>query len=418
MHTKLLLVLAALCTFVVLPIHAQTLTVIHAFTGANDGAFPYSGMTWDGDGNLYGTTTSGGKKGCNSDLGCGTVFRVSRSGLTWVLTTIYRFQGKADGWNPFARVVFGPDGSLYGTTQNGGNQARGTFGFGTVFRLTPPRPGCQAQCEWTHTVLYRFTGGSDGANPGVGDLIFDGDGNIYGTTESGGLVERSCVIAAPGCGVVFELSPAKCGWTEHVLYSFTGGQDGDLPIGGVIFDPKGNLLGTTSEGGASSYGTVFQLILSGATWQEKTLHAFSGYRDGAFPAASLFLDRDAQAVYGTTSGSLDGGGTVFQLSPSAKGYAFETDYLFPFPDDPSSAITQSKGNLYGTTPNGGNGWGTVFEMVSNSGVWTVTTLYTFQSHDDGSTPEGNILVDSSGNIYGTTSLAGAYYDGVIYEITP
>jgi uncharacterized repeat protein (TIGR03803 family) len=114
----------------------------------------------------------------------------------------------------------------------------------------------------------------------MGDLIFDAAGNIYGTTQSGGLVKSACVIAAPGCGVVFELSPTSNGWIEHLIYSFTGGMDGDLPIGGVTFDPKGDLLGTASEGGAVGYGTVFELVPSGSTWEQKTLHSFTIYEDG------------------------------------------------------------------------------------------------------------------------------------------
>ncbi|HLZ40757.1 MAG TPA: choice-of-anchor tandem repeat GloVer-containing protein [Candidatus Sulfotelmatobacter sp.] len=396
--------------------YAQTLNVIRAFSGP-DGAFPYSGLTSDGRGNLYGTTSAGGNTGCSSNLGCGTVFKLSRSGAGWSFTTIYQFQGNADGWEPMARVVFGPDGDLYGTTPYGGNESKGTYGYGTVFKLTPPGFG-DSSSEWTHSVLYRFGGGMDGATPGVGDLIFDAAGNIYGTTESGGLVGSSCVISGPRCGVVFELSPSSHGWTEHVIYSFTGGNDGDLPIGGVVFDPGGNLLGTASEGGAVGYGTVFELMPSGSGWEEKTLHSFTGNGDGGYPAASLSLDRNTRAFYGGTSFALPGGGTVFQLTKSAKGYTFQSDYLFPFPDDPSSVITESGSNLYGTTPDGGSGWGNVFEMIENSGVWEAKIVYNFTGQNDGNSPEGNILVDSNGNVYGTTTLSGEYSDGVIYEIMP
>ena len=407
--------------FSTLPALAQTFTVLHAFTGGSDGAFPYTGMTTDGHGNLYGTTGSGGRKGCRSDLGCGTVFKLSRSGTSWVLKRIYEFQGNTDGWEPFARVVFGRDGSLYGTTQYGGNQPPKTLGYGTIFKLTRPTSDCQAPCWWTHTVLYRFTGESDGASPGVGDLIFDATGNIYGTTEAGGLIKNSCVpIAGPGCGVVFELSPSNTGWTEQVLYSFTGDLQGSLPIGGVVFDSKGNLLGTASEGGASGYGTVFQLIPSGSGWQEKTLYSFTGYADGGYPAASLLPDPDDQVFYGTTSSSLseNGGGTVFQISPSAHGYIFQTVYLLPGTDDPLSTVAESKGNLYGTTPDGGAGFGDVYKLVNNSGVWTFKSLHDFTAGNDGWEPVGNVLVDNNGDVYGTTGLAGQYSYGVIFEITP
>jgi len=416
-----LLPIVALCVFATIPGHAQTLTVIHAFAGGSDGAFPFTGMSTDGRGNLYGTTTAGGKKGCTSDQGCGTVFKLTRSGTNFVLKTIYQFQGNTDGWEPFARVVFARDGSLYGTTQYGGNQPPKTLGYGTIFKLTPPTSDCHAPCWWTHTVLYRFTGGSDGANPGVGDLIFDAAGNIFGTTEAGGLVENSCAqLAGPGCGVVFELSPSNNGWTEQVLYSFTGGLDGDLPIGSVVFDPKGNLLGTASEGGTSGYGTAFQLIPSTSGWREKSLHSFTLNSDGGYPAASLSFDRAAEVFYGTTSSSLSqsGGGTVFQLSPSAKGYAFQTVSLLPGTDDPSSTVAERSGNIYGTTPAGGTGFGDVYELIQNAGVWTFISLHDFTAGDDGWSPDGNVLVDSNGNVYGTTSFAGQYSDGVIFEITP
>lgn len=421
MKPAVFLPVIVLCLVTALPAHAQTLTVIHAFTGGSDGAFPDSGLTTDAHGNLYGTTSFGGKKGCTSDQGCGTVFKLFRSGTSWVLKTIYQFQGNSDGWEPFARVVFGRDGNLYGTTQYGGIQPPKTLGYGTVFKLTPPTSDCQAPCWWTHTVLYRFTGGSDGASPGTGDLIFDGDGNIYGTAEAGGLIKNSCVpIAGPGCGVVFELNPSNNGWTEQVVYSFTGDLQGSLPIGGVVFDPKGSLLGTASEGGASSYGTVFQLIPSGSAWQEKTLHSFSGYADGGYPAASLLADRDDQLFFGTTSSSLsgNGGGTVFQVSPSAQGYTFQTTYLLPGTDDPLASVSEHNDDLYGTTPDGGAGFGDVFELVQNSGEWTFTTLHNFTAGHDGWSPNGNVLVDSNGNVYGTTFLGGQYSDGVIFEITP
>jgi uncharacterized repeat protein (TIGR03803 family) len=398
-------------------VHSQTLTVLHAFSGSPEGAYPYNGLTWDGKGNFYGTTSAGGNKGCTSNEGCGTVFKLARSGSAWVLTTLYRFQGHADGWEPFARVVFGLDGNLYGTTQYGGDP--GTFGYGTIFKLTPPAPGCQPSCKWTHTVLYRFSGGSDGANPGVGDLVFDTAGNIYGTTESGGTANSACALGNGTCGVVFVLSPSTTGWSESVIYSFTGGSDGDLPIGGVTFDSHGNLFGTASEGGASgAYGTVFELTPSSSGWQEQTLHSFTGYADGAYSASSLLFDENSQTFYGTTSASLDGGGTVFQLNPSANGWTFETSFLFPFPTDPSGALAEHNGRLYGATPDGGPGFGNVFEMTSNAGTWTAKNLHSFTAQNDGESPEGNVVIDNSGNIYGTTSLAGANSQGVIYELTP
>lgn len=413
-RTVSIAILAFLCNFLVAAGHAQTLNVLHAFSGS-DGANPFAGLTWDGKGNAYGTTLTGGNLSCPAG-GCGSVFKMSHSSTGWAFSTIYRFQGASDGWEPEARVILGADGNLYGTTEFGGNQPTGTNGYGTVFKLTPSTSG------WTHTVLYAFTGGSDGAIPGYGDLIFDATGNIYGTTQAGGVVASSCTpLQGPGCGVVFELSPSSSGWTEHVVYSFTGGNDGNLPIGGVVFDPKGNLLGTASEGGASgAYGTVFQLIPSASGWQEKTLHSFTLYEDGGYPAASLLLDRQARAFYGTTSASLVNGvgGTIFQLIPSPQGYAFQTDYLLPYPDDPEGALVVRNSRLYGTTISGGIGFGNVFELTQSSGVWTYQSLYNFTAGNDGWEPFGNVLVDGNGNAYGTAGYAGQFGDGVVYQLKP
>ena len=415
-------VLVALCFSALVGSHAQTLNVIYAFSG-RDGAYPYAGLTWDEKGNLYGTTSAGGNTGCSSGQGCGTVFALSASSAGWTYRRIYEFQGQGDGWSPMARVVFGPDGNLYGTTYYGGQRGKNGYGNGTVFKLTPPASG-NSSSAWTHTVIYSFAGGPDGATPGVGDLIFDAAGNIYGTTLTGGLVERACIISPPGCGVVFELSPSSTGWTEQAIYSFTGGVDGDGPIGGVVFDAKGNLLGTASEGGASRpYGTVFELTPSGSSWTETTLHSFSGYADGGYPATSLSLDPGTGIIFGTTSSSLvDGvGATVFQITPSSHGYSFQTDYLLPFPSAPLSALTLRNGNLYGTTPDGGVGHranGNVFELSQTAKGWT-GSFYNFSSSNLAPySPFGGVLVDRNGVVYGTTQLGGKYSDGTIFELTP
>ena len=169
---------------------------------------------------------------CHDD---GVVFRLAREGQGWVLSPIYSFGSqKDDGVNPVSRVVFGPGGLLYGTTSSGGS-GRG----GTVFSLKPPATACKAAlCPWVETILYNFTGGADGGDPLYGDLSFDQAGNIYGTTAGGG---------SSGEGVVFKLARSGSGWTESVLWNFTGGSDGGLPVSGVIFDSAGNLYGTTGK---------------------------------------------------------------------------------------------------------------------------------------------------------------------------
>lgn len=400
---------------------AQTLTVIHEFSGP-DGAFPFAGLTADAEGNFYGTTSAGGNNGCQSQLGCGTVFRLSRSGDNWVLNTLYKFHGGSDGWEPFANMAIGPNGSLYGTTNYGGNSggnSGGIFGYGTVFELTPPAPGC-ASCPWTHTVLYRFTGGSDGIEPAqTGNLTFDSGGNIYGTALAGGNFISSCIFGRDGCGVVYELSQSSGSWTESVLYSFTGGQDGNAPNGGVIFD-HGNLYGTTTSG-ALGYGTVFELTPSASGWQEHTLHQFNGVTDGAFPTGNLIFD--GSNLVGETNATLRAGGTVYELTPSGSGWDFSVLSILPFPNSPAGSMTLSNGSLFGAAPSGGsNDFGSVFGLTPGSDGWSLTILYNFLTQNDPpnapNTPNANLVVDPNGNMYSTTNGGGAYSDGVIFEITP
>ena len=257
------------------PVQAQTYKVIYNFTGGQDGAVPYTGLTMDRAGNFYGTTLNGGS------TGNGTVFRLSRKGSGWVLTPLYSFQGGTDGAYPYARVVFGPDGSLYGTTGGGGYYVGdcASSGCGTVYKLSvPPTVSPAALSPWRETVLSRFSDGSDGGGPGTGSLAFDQAGNIYGTTTQGGSYEgMNC--ASAGCGTIFELTPSNGGWTKSVLYSFTDGSDGMRPWSGVIFDRAGNLYGTTSYGGPAYGGTVYQLQPSGSGWAFNTLYGLGNDAD-------------------------------------------------------------------------------------------------------------------------------------------
>lgn len=329
-HVVLALTFVLAATVGTLSLHAQTFSVIHQFSGP-DGAFPYAGLTADQAGNLYGTTTSGGNMNACSGYGCGTVFELKRAGSGWILKTLYTFQGSSDGNAPTARVVFGPDGALYGTTLYGGNFNGNTDGWGVVFRLTPSDHVCASvSCPWTETVIYSFTGAADGGNPGPGDLILDSTGNIYGTTQDGGIVDPACFNPTQGCGVVYKLAHSGSSWTESVLYSFTGSSDGDNPMGGVIFDQQGNLYGTAYAGGASNYGTVYGLAPSGSGWTETTLHSFSGYTDGQYPAAGLISDASGN-LYGTVSAnasdSYDGG--AYELMHTSNGWGFSMLYQFP-----------------------------------------------------------------------------------------
>jgi len=384
---------------------AQNYAVLHSFTGGNDGDSPYAGLSKDAAGNLYGTTVYGGAGGS------GVVFKLAHVGSGWVLNPLYTFQGTNDGGNPVARVIFGRDGSLYGTTWYGaGGICSG--GSGIVFNLRPPPNAPRtALTPWTETVLYRFTGGTDGCNPGYGDLVFDQAGNIYGTTVNKG---------ADYYGVVFELIPSGGGWTEQVLYAFAGGSDGQYPFAGVTFDQAGNLDGTTLYGGLYHLGTVYQLTPSGSGWTEQVLTSFLGldHTEGELPVGGVILDA-AGNLYGTTAGP---GGTVYEMMPNSGGWSL--DQLWYFPGESlqgswGSLIRDRAGNLYGTTRGQGTyGSGSVFKLTPSDGGWTETDLYDFTGGNDGAAPYGNVIFDAQGNLYGTTSAGGAYNAGVVFEITP
>ena len=274
--------------------------VLYAFTGGTDGANPSSGLVRDTAGNLYGTTLRGGSSGCGSGAGCGTVFKVTSAGNEEVL---YSFTGNADGANPSASLILDAAGNLYGTTAYGGyfGGACTSWGCGAVFKVSPTRK---------EVVLYRFRGGADGQSP-MAPLVRDGTGNLYGTTSTGGYVGNiACSIQENGCGVVFELTRKGVLLT---LYSFTGYPlDGQHPIAGLIRDKQGNLYGTTDWGGPSNDGTAFKLTPGGV---ETVLHSFIGGRDGLNPHGSLVLDAKGN-LYGTALyGGAFGDGVLFKVIP-------------------------------------------------------------------------------------------------------
>lgn len=398
--------------------HAQTYTVLYNFTGGADGAIPSAGLVMDGAGNLYGTAASGGKGGCRFGY-CGTVFKLAHKGSGWVLSVLYSFVGGNDGFQPMAPLAFGPDGSLYGTTLYGGH------GFGTVFKLQPPATACKsALCPWTETQLYSFTGGSDGGEPETGGLTFDAAGNIYGTTS-----------ALPGTryGSVYELTPANGKWTASVLYSFPGGDGANSSESGVVFDASGNLWGTTRFGGVTGCGSpgsdftcgvLFELVPSGSGWIGNTVYQFS-VNSGGNPLGNLISDPSGN-LYGTTSANgAHGGGTVYQLTPSSGMVTVE----YPLAGSPSegpndSVVMDAAGNLYGTTLGGGaHQRGTVFRLTPSNSGWIYTNLHDFAGGSDGAAPSGKLILDSDGNLYGTTmngglNCAGSGGCGIAFEISP
>lgn len=306
-------------------------------------------------------------------------------------TVLYSFGGGPDGRYPYGGLVRDAAGNLYGTTSQGGVVGFGNSGYGTVFQLASPGK---------KTTLYSFTGGADGSSPCAG-LIFDGSGNLYGTTS----------------GTVFELMPSSGVWTENVLHVFTGEpDDGAYSCAVLIMDAAGNLYGTTLYGGADNQGTVFSLTASAGGWTEDLLYSFQ--TSEGYPQAVLVMDT-AGDLYGTTSfgGSINGGqsqrGTVFELTASAGGWTENLPHSFRGGTDgirPEAGLIQDgAGNFYGTTSEGGgsgnngNGYGTVFK-VDAAGKETV--LYSFQGGTDGSHPWAGLVIDSAGNLYGTTSEGG------------
>jgi uncharacterized repeat protein (TIGR03803 family) len=396
---------------------AQTYKVIYNFTGGADGQDPEAGLTMDKAGNLYGTTT-----GLYSYMG--TAFKLSPKGSDWVFNLLYSFSGGSDGADPWARVIFGPDGSLYGTTHyGGGGPCRDIYGTGcgTVFNLRPPPRACTtALCPWSETVLYPFMAGSDGGYPLFGDLVFDQTGNLYGTTS---------YFGAGNAGTVYMLAPSNGIWMESVLYPFTGGNDGGVPAAGLIFDKAGNLYGTTAGGGSGGAGTVFQLTPSGSGWAENVLHSFQEASEGGFPNGGLIFDQSGTlyTLYGTTiTGGPGGGGTVFSLTLSNGKWVYTL--LYPFSGTsgnggPWASLTMDPaGNLYGTTVNNG-GYGSVFKLTKTGSTWAYKSLHDFTGGSDGGLPVSNVIMDAAGNLYGTASYGGTGSGcvpgcGVVWEITP
>jgi len=392
--------------------HAQRqYTVLHNFAGEPDGAIPSAGLTIDVRGNIYGTTGHGGA------VGYGEVFMLKRSGSDFVFSPLYSFTGGSDGAGPYARVVFGPDGALYGSTVAGGQGGcnyGGWSGCGTVFSLRPSASACKtALCPWTETVLYRFAGSPDGAAP-QGDLTFGG--TIYGSTLYGGL----------GLGTIYQLTRSGGGWTEGILYQVPGGNIGGYPYDGVISDASGNLYGVFAAYGPTGGGAVYQLRPSGSGWSEDTVYGFLNEpNDGNVPEGGLLIE--SGNLYGTTTnlGSA-GGGTVYQLMPAGEGWAYSILYsLANGPEGGSENGPEAKlftdiaGNLYGTTlRDGAYGYGSIFKLSPSSGGWMYTSLHDFRGGDDGAYPYGNVVFDANGNLYGTAAYGGLYGNGVVFEITP
>jgi uncharacterized repeat protein (TIGR03803 family) len=368
-HCYVILLLA------VAPCLAQTPTFVAlANFDGTDGASPVENLVQATDGNLYGTTYSGGP------TLQGTVFKLTRSGE---LITLYTFCAKPnceDGASPFSSLIEGTDGSFYGTTVSGG-----AHGVGTVFKVTP---------QGSLTVVHSFDG-TDGLSPSAG-LIQAADGNFYGTTEYGG---------ANRLGTVFKMTSAGVLTTLH-SFDYT---DGAEPQDALIQGTDGNFYGVTYIGGANgNYGTIFKITAAGVL---TTLHSFD--EDDGFGSLVSLVQADDGNFYGTAQGGAYDYGTVFAITPQG---VFTTLHNFDRTDGstPEGLSQATDGNFYGVTASGGaNLYGTLFEMNYQGAV---TTLHAFD-HTEGSDPYGTPFQGTDGRFYGTAQFGGSENDGIIYSLS-
>src|SRR5580698_10216307 len=378
------------------------------------GFVPQGNMVADAQGSLYGATSEGGVSTCNYGLGCGTIFKLARgSNGHWQEEILLNLTGP-DGAEPI-NVVLDAAGNVYAITAAGGS-----YNYGTVVEVTPTYGD-----KWAETVLYSFTGGSDGGQP-VG-LVIGPTGNLYGTTYSEG----------NGCGASFQLTPSSGGgWTESTAYAFADSLDACHPDGIPVVDEKGDIFGTTYDGGTSGLGAAFALSSTGeGQWQEAVIYSFSG----EMTAPNSLVAAPNGVLYGTSyfGGGEVFDGAVFELAMKANGQWTLTS-LYGFTggadgDVPQGLILDSAGNLYGTTYRGGgssactDGCGTVYKLTPGvNGGWNETVLQRFENPVEGAYGAPGLLFDASGNLYGATfgggsqSCANDGYEGcgTVFEMTP
>lgn len=390
---------------------ASKYKVLHNFGSSNDGSVPFGPLTLDGKGNLYGVTFDGGTGLC-SDYGCGTVFELKHlANGTWQEAILNNFTAGSGGSAPEGGLIFGSAGNIYGTML--GDLS---FAVGGIFELSPSSGGwsytltysgnagpgllidkagnlygdigpgqykyygaiaelSRGSNGWNYTALYSFCGQyrcPEGYNLPA-PPIWDGKGNLFGTTEDGGIGQPACWTSA-GCGVIFEMTPNGDGtWTYHVLHRFASfPTDGQSPDGGLAMDASGNLYGVTGLGGVHNHGTVFKFTFRGGQWRQTVLYDFPNCADGCYPGRTPVFDKLGD-LYGVSDGGL----------PDCGGYTC----------------------------------GVVFKLTpQKNGAWTYSVVHKFAGND-GAFPWG-VIVDDKGNLFGTTENGGTYNAGVAFEITP
>ena len=324
------------------------------------------------------------------------------------LNVIYSFEGGADGEYTDTDLVRDAGGNLYGTSVQGGAHAGGT-----VWQLHPNGDG-----TWTHTVLYNFTGGTDGAEPYKG-VTLDAAGNLYGTAVTGG--GGAC---EGGCGVAYKLTNNGGTWTQSVIHTFTGADDGSGPGARLTLDDSGKVYGMAPTGGVNGLGTIYEMIPARhGTYKFKVLHAFTG-ADGIGGSAGALVLYDGVLYGAATAGGANGQGSIYQLALNARG-KWKFKLLYSFRGEPDAGFPygglsfDALGNIYGTTYYAGaNDFGCVYELSPMGRRWKERVLYSFTGGADGSSPISNVNLDSAGDIYGTTSEGGADGEGVIFKLTP
>ena len=365
------------------------------YTNGPDGAFPTGDLIADAAGIYYGTTSGGGGS-LNCSAGCGTVYKIEDG----VESVIYAFTGGSDGQYPAGGLLLDNEGNLYGSA------AGGPLGFGIVYKIAP---------DGTKTIVYSFTGAPNDGNGPNGDLLFDSEGNLYGTTAAGG--NGNC---DSGCGTVFKITPEGQG---SILYAFQGGgvgtdDDGAFPAAGLTPDGQGNFYGSTYGGGKlapcpGGCGTIFKITPDG---QKSLIYNFEGGQKGGHPSDRLLLAPDSYlyAVCPRGGDSFKPFGCILKVGLDGSArlfYSFEhhADGLSPS----AGLIADSEGNLYGTVMLGGAHTSGLVYGLTPHGKFTV--LYDFPGSFD-HFPTGRLIMDQHGNLVGTTSRGGDHDAGSVFEV--